>query len=533
VRKPRGSPLRVPSREYTRHNRDVADAGGRSDQGLFSAVVAVAAGLELHSTLRRIVSAAVDLSNATYGALGVIDDAGNVTEFIHVGMAAEVVDEIGALPEGRGVLGLLVQHPLPMRIDDLTAHPSSAGFPANHPVMRSFLGVPVRVRGRVFGNLYLTEKRDGTRFSAEDERTVTALAAAAAVAIENARLFEHTRLRGEWQQALSVIDGVVFSGGTPEHVLAAAAEQARRISGADAVLVREGDSGVDSGVDRGVDSGVDSGVGDGAYADLLPMSCVRGVNLAVRTPDRNIGTIVLGWSSPGQPMSADELTLAREFAAQAAVTVTLATARLEQERLAVYEDRDRIARDLHDLVIQRLFATGMMLQGVTRLTNVPDPALDRVSRAVDELDETIKEIRQTIFALHEPLEAGSDSVRGMVLTEVAQSAALLGFTPAVRFIGPVDSVVTRLLAENIVAVLRESLTNAAKHAQASRVDVLLETADGILALTVTDDGVGIDNGGRRSGLANILARAQSLGGQCFVERVADTGGTRVHWAIRL
>lgn len=521
MRKPRGSPLRAPPREYTRHNGDVADTGGRSDQGLFSAVVAVAAGLELHSTLRRIVSAAVDLSNATYGALGVIDDGGNVTEFIHVGMAAEVVDEIGALPEGRGVLGLLVQHPLPMRIDDLTAHPSSAGFPANHPVMRSFLGVPVRVRGRVFGNLYLTEKRDGTRFSAEDERTVTALAAAAAVAIENARLFEHTRLRGEWQQALSVIDGVVFSGGTPEHVLAAAAEQARRISGADAVLVREGDSGVDSGV------------GEGADADLLPMSCIRGVNLAVRTPDRNIGTIVLGWSSPGQPMSADELTLAREFAAQAAVTVTLATARLEQERLAVYEDRDRIARDLHDLVIQRLFATGMMLQGVSRLTNVPEPALDRVSRAVDELDETIREIRQTIFALHEPLEAGSDSVRGMVLTEVAQSAALLGFTPAVRFTGPVDSVVTRVLAENIVAVLRESLTNAAKHAQASRVDMLLETSDGILALTVTDDGVGIDNGGRRSGLANILARAQSLGGQCFVERVADTGGTRVHWAIRL
>ncbi len=494
----------------------MADAGGRSDQGLFSAVVAVAAGLELHSTLRRIVSAAVDLSNATYGALGVIDDAGHVSEFIHVGMSGELVEDIGTLPEGRGVLGLLVQHPLPMRIDDLTSHPSSAGFPDHHPIMRSFLGVPVRVRGRVFGNLYLTEKRDGTRFSAEDERTVTALAAAAAVAIENARLFEYTRLRGEWQQALSVIDGVVFSGGTPDHVLAAAAEQARRISGADAVLIIEGEDGTDQ-----------------AEVDHLPRSCVRAVNLAVRTPDQNFGTIVLGWSTPGQTMSSDELTLARDFAAQAAVTVTLATAKLEQERLAVYEDRDRIARDLHDLVIQRLFATGMMLQGVTRITDVPDPALERVSRAVDELDETIKEIRQTIFALHEPFDSGSNSVRGMVLAEVAQSATLLGFTPAVRFAGPVDSVVTHVLADNIAAVLRESLTNAAKHAQASRVDVLLETADGMLTLTVTDDGVGISSGSRRSGLANIVARAENLGGHCSVEKVATTGGTRVHWAIRL
>lgn len=496
------------------HNGIVSDSGGRSDEGLFSAVVAVAAGLELHSTLKRIVSAAVDLSNATYGALGVIDDAGQVTDFIHVGMDAEQVASIGALPQGQGILGLLIQHPLPMRIDDLTVHPSSVGFPENHPPMRSFLGVPVRVRGRVFGNLYLTEKRDGSRFTSEDERTVTALAAAAAVAIENARLFEHTQLRGEWQRALSVIDGVVFSGGTPEHVLAAAAEQARRISDADVVAI--------------INAKSESGA-----SDSLPASITERVDLPVHTPDRDLGTIILGWHNAIKPMSTEEIALARDFAAQAAVTVTLATARVEQERLAVYEDRDRIARDLHDLVIQRLFATGMMLQGVTRISDVPDPAMERVSRAVDELDETIKEIRQTIFALHEPMETGSDSLRSMVLSEVAQSAALLGFTPAVRFAGPVDSVVTSRLADNIMAVLRESLTNAAKHAQASRVDVLLETADGMLALTVTDDGVGIANGGRRSGLANVVARATSLGGHCTVERVTETGGTCVHWAIRL
>jgi len=496
------------------HNGGVSDSGGRTDEGLFSAVVAVAAGLELHSTLKRIVSAAVDLSDATYGALGVINDAGQVTDFIHVGMDVEQVVEIGELPRGQGVLGLLIQHPLPMRIDDLMAHPSAAGFPANHPVMHSFLGVPVRVRGRVFGNLYLTEKRGESRFSAEDERTVTALAAAAAVAIENARLFEHTQLRGEWQQALSVIDGVVFSGGTPDHVLAAAAEQARRISGADVVAVLDATA-------------------DDEQTDRFSDAYSYRVDLPVCTPDRDLGTITLGWMHSTSQMSTDQLALARDFASQAAVTVTLATARMEQERLAVYEDRDRIARDLHDLVIQRLFATGMMLQGVTRISDVPDPALDRVTRAVDELDETIKEIRQTIFALHEPMDAGSNSLRGMVLSEVDQSAAILGFTPAVRFAGPVDSVATSVLTDNIIAVLRESLTNAAKHAQASRVDVLLETADDMLSLTVSDDGVGITNGGRRSGLANVVARATSVGGHCTIEKVSETGGTRVTWVSRL
>jgi signal transduction histidine kinase len=202
-----------------------------------------------------------------------------------------------------------------------------------------------------------------------------------------------------------------------------------------------------------------------------------------------------------------------------------------QQRLAVYQDRDRIARDLHDLVIQRLFATGMSLQGATRLPGVSDDVTERITRAVDELDETIKEIRQTIFALHEPVEGPNSTLRGRIMRETAQSAASLGFEPAVRFVGAVDSAVSPNTAEQLLAALREVLTNAAKHAEASRVDVVVELAGDDVVMTATDDGVGLpsDGPGRKSGMANIAARAQEIGGSCEAVRVAQDGGTRVVW----
>jgi signal transduction histidine kinase len=244
---------------------------------------------------------------------------------------------------------------------------------------------------------------------------------------------------------------------------------------------------------------------------------------------------MLVWGNEQKHTPRDVLELAGSFASQAAVTLVLAQARREHERLAVYEDRDRIARDLHDLVIQRLFATGMMLQGTTRIEDVPEAAADRVSRAVDELDETIKEIRQTIFALHEPIDGPTASARGRVLRETSQSASLLGFEPSVRFIGPVDSMLTTEAADHLVAALREALTNAAKHADAKRVEVVVQIERGEVALVVTDDGVGIraDGPGRRSGVANIASRAQELGGSCRLDRVSEAGGTRLTWCVPL
>ncbi len=553
------------------------------ERGLFSAVVAVAAGLELGATLRRIVQAAADLVDARYGALGVLGTDERVVDFIHVGIDHATAEAIGPLPAGKGILGLLIDHPMPIRMDDLAQHPSSAGFPLHHPEMKSFLGVPVRVRGEVFGNLYLTEKRGGGGFTAEDERTVMALAAAAGVAIENARLFERTRQRERWQRAVTDIDNAVLSGSDAGEVLEMVAARARLLADADAAVValptrdgslvleivdaRSPDERAEStsrwsvrasreplhgGLDaRRARSWIGSTVPEGSLLDrsfrsgeTTVESCQDlglgepgqprfGSTIAIplRTPARVLGMLGLLWEHDAPPFGGEGLELAEAFATQAAVTLVLAEARREHERLVVYEDRDRIARDLHDLVIQRLFATGMMLQGVSRVPGTPDAVTERVNRAVDDLDATIKEIRQTIFALHEPVDGPATGVRGRVLRETAQAAMALGFQPAARFAGPVDSLVPDKTADHLVAALREALSNAAKHAKAGQVDVLVVLEADDVVLTVTDDGVGIPRGGRRSGITNLLVRAQALGGTCSVERADDTGGTRLTWRV--
>jgi signal transduction histidine kinase len=259
------------------------------------------------------------------------------------------------------------------------------------------------------------------------------------------------------------------------------------------------------------------------------------VCLPLLTPERALGVLALLWEREAPSVSTDTVSMVQAFADQAAMSLVLAEAQREQERLAVYEDRDRIARDLHDLVIQRLFATGMSLQGTVRLGDLSETAQTRLNQAVDELDETIREIRQTIFALHEPIEGPASGLRGRALRETAQSAALLGFEPAIRFVGSVDSLIPSAMADHIVAAMREALTNAAKHAQARHVDVVIELIDGSAVLIVTDDGVGVDQdgGGRRSGLANLSSRAQDLGGHCTLERVDASGGSRLTWQAPL
>jgi len=517
------------------------------DQGLFEAVVAVAAGLELKSTLRRIVQAAVNLSDARYGALGVIAPDGRVGEFIHVGMDTTTVSDIGDLPSGRGILGLLIDHPVPLRLDDLTGHPAAAGFPEGHPAMTSFLGVPVRVRGRVFGNLYLTDKKSDDHFTADDEHAVSALAAAAAVAIENSRLYEFTRQRGRWLRAMTEIDNAVLMGAGTEDVLAMTAREARELTGAQIAAIALPDDGgftieiVDAGSAQGEPSDAESEgrsdpldlLGTHLAVDEQPAWTRSVVTLRLQTPERVLGLLYLAWDAPWQALDEELHPVAESFAAQAAVNVVLASARREQERLRIFEDRDRIARDLHDLVIQRLFATGMQLQGALRSENLPAKVQDRISRAIDDLDETVREIRQTIFALHEPVETDSDRLRSRVMRECAQSGALLGFSPAVRFVGAVDSSASTAHTDQLVAVVREALTNAAKHAQADRVEVLVSVEGTRLTLVVTDDGVGVSGTGRRSGLANLSARADQLGGSFVVERVSEAGGTRLTWQVPL
>lgn len=524
-----------------------------ADSGLFTAVMAVAAGLELPATLRRIVSAALDLVDAQYGALGVLGPDRRVSQFVHVGIDEQTSRTIGPLPSGRGVLGLLIDHPTAIRLDDIAQHPSSVGFPAGHPPMTSFLGVPVRVRGEVFGNLYLTNKRSGGQFTADDERTVMALAAAAAVAIENARLFESTRARGRWQRAVTDIDTAALSGASASEVLDVVASRARLLSSADAafIAVPDGDGLVIHSVDIpesaqrnalldiGVRLDPSSVAAEASNSQLAILTTGLShdptyntqVCVALNSPEALFGVLTLLWVKETNAINPEELSLVEAFATQAAVTLMLSSARAERERLAVYEDRDRIARDLHDLVIQRLFATGMSLQTTLRGADLVEATKTRIERAIDDLDETVREIRQTIFALHEPVDGLSSGLRGRVLNETSQAAAALGFAPSVRFTGTIDALTQPAVTEHLIAALREALTNAARHAQASRVEVHVNIEDSDLVLTVTDNGIGIPEEGtsRRSGVANLQSRAEQLGGRCTIERAEP--GTRLTWRV--
>jgi len=366
-------------------------------QALVEAMLLIDEDLDLSVVLRSIVRRATELVGARYGALGVLDPGHiGLSEFVTVGVSDEVKDAIGALPEGKGILGVLIRDPRPLRLADLHEHEMSVGFPPGHPAMRSFLGVPVLVRGEVFGNLYLCEKETGGEFTEIDEDVVSALALAAGLAIDKARLY--TRMR--------------------------------------------------------------------------------------------------------------ELTLS--------------------------EERERIARNLHDTVIQRLFAVGLALQGVTRLLGRPE-AEDRLQLSIDDLDETIRQIRTTIFAISRPSRVTGGGLRSEILDLTDEAAGRLGLDVRVDFDGPIDSSVGIEIAEHLLVTLREAISNVVRHARASTVEVDVKVDESSLLLRVIDDGVGIDAataaaGGR--GLSNLAERAKLLGGSCQVSARARRG-TELTWQVKL
>jgi signal transduction histidine kinase len=537
----------------------LSDVLGARDRvrGLLEAVLAVGSDLELQTVLRRIVEAAVTLVDARYGALGVIGGQGYLAQFLTVGVDDEAAARIGSLPRGHGILGVLIRDPQPLRLDDLGAHPAAYGFPPHHPPMKTFLGVPIRVRGEVFGNLYLTEKRSGSSFDDEDESVVLALAAAAGVAVENARLYDEARRRERWLTASAEISTALLSGSEPEAVLTLVAERACELArgdtsavalpDSDAALVVEaahglgadelvgqvvgGRSSFAAGV---VETGETALLGEHEVGELLggrPAGSALLVPLGAAGAARGV---LLVTTRPGAlPVDAAVLGELRAFAAQATVAIELAERRRDAERLTVFEDRDRIARDLHDLVIQRLFATGMQLESSVRLIDKPEVGA-RVRRAVDDLDVTIREIRSTIYALQTgPAPDVRPSLRARLLEVLDAGAEQLGSTPAFRLRGLVDTGVPDDVAEQLLAVLREALSNAARHAQAGSVEVQLDV-DEALTLVVRDDGRGLPaEGGRRSGLANLAARADALGGKCSVQSRTDGSGTELVWSVPL
>ncbi|WP_338087812.1 GAF domain-containing protein [Nocardioides lijunqiniae] len=529
-------------------------------QLLLDAVVTMAADLTLDELLARIVRIASDLAGARYAALGVLGDGPDkrLRLFVTHGIDETLVREIGDLPTGHGLLGLIIDRPEPLRLHDIAEHPASYGFPEHHPPMASFLGVPVRIRDTVFGNLYLTEKVGGGDFTEQDEAIVVALAAAAGVALENARLHEEAGHRQRWLAASAEVASLLAGMTVVADAVQAVADRARDVSGADLVWVASGADGeslhleavagavADAQAMAQVDLGhslasevvrtgaplkvSDIGI-DPRAVDVAARLGWPAIGPAVAVPLRSAqgvqGALVLAWSPErAAAFHAVDPVLVASFAEQAALALQVAEAHEDQQRLVLFEDRDRIGRDLHDLVIQRLFAVGLGLESVSRLSDRPE-VRDRLSQAVDDLDATIRDIRRSIFALG-TLEESTD-VQAEVTRIVDRAATTLKFRPTLRFTGPVRTRIPAGVVPDVLAVLGEALSNAARHADAHAVDVELSAVDD-LRLTVRDDGRGLPAGVLESGLSNMRQRADRLGGWCDV-RSAPGQGTTVEWCV--
>ena len=511
-------------------------------RALLDAVVGIGADLDLNSTLDRIVTAACELAGARYGALGVVGpDGKRLVRFITHGVTDDEIAAIGPYPEGHGILGLLIEHPEPLRMHDIAEHPRSYGFPTNHPPMKSFLGVPIRTRERAFGNLYLTEKTGGADFTPDDERTVTALAAAAGVVIDNARLYADTEQRRRWHEVTAEITQLMLGEFEPQQALQLIAQRSRELSGAQvaAVLLAEDTDLVVRAVDgppefdrflgrripndlpvlgRATGSGEQVVIEDldqllkdvGGVTDF-PEAASLGRTTMSPLPAGNTdtgGLLVVAWEQGSNTRIAEGADLVRIFAAQATLALERAQAQHDRDTLAVLEDRDRIARDLHDLVIQRLFATGLQLQGMHRLAR-PEHQ-QRLNRAVEDIDMTIHDLRAAIFELQQDPDASS--LRGDIHALIAEYTEPLGFRPQLICTGPIDTVVPPAVRPQILATVREALSNVVRHAQASQATVEVSVGSGEVMARISDDGIGIGASKRSSGLRNLTERAQALGG---------------------
>jgi signal transduction histidine kinase len=529
---------------------------------LLRVIVEIGSDLDLDATLRRIVRAARDLTSARYGALAVRDPDGTLISFIHEGIDADTVRRIGPLPVGKGVLSVSLVETQALRLDDLSRHPAAVGFPEHHPPMQAFLGVPITIRGAVFGNLYLTHDEPGRLFSESDEVAGRALALAAAVAIDNAQLFERERTSVKWMDASREITTALLSGveqsGSPLQLIAeracalTEAEQAIVLVPADAdlpadeidTLVVSAAVGLNAAEVVGqrvpVDGSTTGSVfrsGEPLITESLsyPIQAFTDVGqrsaivMPLTTSDEVAGVIAVARSAGRPPFDGSYLELVSDFATHAAIALMLASGREHARQLTIVAERERIAHDLHDHVIQRLFAAGMDLQGTVARARSPEIA-ERLNRTLDDLQAIIEEIRTTIFRLKSPLEFDG-SFRQRIQRVVADLTANRDILTTVRMHGPMTAVGGEL-AEHAEAVTAEAVSNAVRHSGAARLSVEV-SVDDMLTVDVVDNGCGMpaDNP-RRSGLANMVYRAEQVGGNCEITS-SPNGGTRVRWTAPL
>lgn len=526
--------------------------------GLLDAVVALSSDLSLESLLERIVRQACLLVDAKYGALGVLGLHGDrrLTRFVTHGFTEAEIAAVGELPRGHGILGHIIDHPEPLRLENLGHHPATFGFPSDHPAMSTFLGVPIRIHDRIFGNLYLTEKQSPGGFTREDEEVAVALASAVGVVIENARLYDEAERQRRWLEAAAEITTALLGPISRDSALQLVADRARDVADADFVALLMPTDADDLEIRAVSGAAVHELIGEtvGVFESLAGEVARTQVTAVV--PDTALeprytpattplwpdlgsvlilplrsgdvtGALTVGWH---EVLKTDRWELDPElpqrFAEQLALVLQVAQAQEDQARLAVFEDRDRIGRDLHDLVIQRLFAIGLMLDNTVRLVHVPD-ATTRLSSAIDEIDATIKDIRRTIFALS--TDAVTADLKASVERLLSHAALTLGFSPILEARGLIDGAIPDEVREHLLAVLNESLSNIVRHASATKVEVQIDVADDI-CLRVRDDGAGLRGREPGSGLTNMQARAELLGGRFVAEDRAD-GGLELTWAV--
>ncbi|WP_407671118.1 GAF domain-containing sensor histidine kinase [Nocardia stercoris] len=537
----------------------IIDARDRVD-GLVEALLTVTSGLDLDQTLRSIVHTAITLVGARYGALGVRGHGHELVQFIYEGIDDELRARIGDLPQGGGVLGVLIDRPKTIRLERISDHPESVGFPPEHPPMNSFLGTPIRIRDEVFGNLYLTEKLGGQPFTEDDEVVIQALAAAAGVAIANARLYEAARNRQAWIAATRDITTDFLAGTDPELVSDRLVTLARDLTGAEFAFLAmnpDPDRPAESVTHLVISHRVGPALAD---SDRLEVAATRtgevfrsrtplcldtvheeglcealqpvgpALILPLSAPDAALGVLVLLRPRGAAPFGAEILSPATTFASQVALAMQLAAAQRQMRELVIASDRDRIARDLHDHVIQRLFAIGLALQATLPRTKRPE-VRDRIAQAVDELQEIVQEIRTSIFALHGGSRQ-SIRLRQRIEAALRHPTSGTGIRTEVRVTGPL-SVVPADLADQVEAVVRAAVPEAV-HARARDIVVDVAIADDVV-VTVQDDGSGATPERAGALLADLERRAAERGGAAEMGSVADAGATRtrVRWSAPL
>ena len=543
-------------------NLDELPGVGDRMERLLRVIVGLASDLDLDATLHRIVTAAMELTGSRYGALGVRGPDGTLVSFLHSGLDAATVARVGHLPVGKGVLGVLLDEPEALRLDDLTAHPAAVGFPEHHPPMRALLGVPITIRQTKFGSLYLTEPKGRRAFSYSDEIAARALASAAAVAIDNVQLFDRMVTTARWMEASRAITTALLTEVDPNlEPLRLIAERACELTDAEQaiVLVPNGvevpagqvDALVVStavglwadvvmGQQVPVEGSTTGGVfrtGEPVLTDSFrhPIQAFTDVGqrpaivMPLRARDSVLGVMAVARNAHQPPFDASYLELMSDFADHAAVALTLAVSREQARELSVIVDRERIAHDLHDHVIQRLFAVGMDLQGTVARSRSSE-VTERLNHTIDDLQATIDEIRTTIFALQSPRGAGA-GFRQQIQHAIAALTENRDIKTTVRMFGPLSAIGDDI-AEHAEPVIVEAVSNAVRHSGAEHLTIEITVGDEV-RIDVTDDGCGIaaDNT-RHSGLANLQRRAELVGGSCEIGSAPD-GGTCMRWVAPL